>query len=379
MYQYGRLGKIFYFGFGTNDASGNHSAAAPSQCFVRRVGASADAAPLKTSVSAVHLVGTGYPTGCFEVQITAAGADGFSAGERYLVFAHASASGLSTVACIGGFELSAQIADVVTIDTNSVSAALSAIVYVANLSAMRAVGVTSANAVSVAAAAALADYDVPTSADVSVIVANGPSGSGVSSAQVSAIVAGVLADYDVPTSADVSAIVDTVSMTSASVSSLVRQVLIDYDVPTSADVSVLVSTIGFIAATSALRAVGVASANAVSVAAAAALADYDVPTSSDVSTIARTALVDRQVPTSAQLSVQIADGWRVFTLAEPGAIPDFSSCTPASALAWLVMLSKNRMTQTSALTKVQTSAGAEFASASVSDDGTTFIRGPWVS
>jgi hypothetical protein len=360
MYQYGRLGKIFYFGFGTNDASGNHSAAAPSQCFVRRVGASADAAPLKTSVSAVHLVGTGYPTGCFEVQITAAGADGFSAGERYLVFAHASASGLSTVACIGGFELSAQIADVVTIDTNSVSAALSAVVYVANLSAMRAVGVTSANAVSVAAAAALADYDVPTSADVSVIVANGPSGSGVSSAQVSAIVAGVLADYDVPTSADVSAIVDTVSMTSASVSSLVRQVLIDYDVPTSADVSVLVSTIGFIAATSALRAVGVASANAVSVAAAAALADYDAPTSADV-------------------SVMVANGWRVFTIAEPGAIPDFSSCTPASALAWLVMLSKNRMTQTSALTKVQSSAGAEFASASVSDDGTTFIRGPWVS
>jgi hypothetical protein len=381
-----RLGDILAFGFGLNDAGGNHSAGSPVKCIVRHAGDAAGAAAI-ASADATHLTHANLPVGLYEY-VFSVSADTYSvsAGENYLVYAYASASGLSTVACVGGFRIAAPAVNLVRIDNASATAAMSAIAYVAALSAVRSIAVLSADSVSVVVKGALTDYDVPTSADVSVIVANGPSGSGVSSAQVSVIVKGVLADYDVPTSADVSAIVDGAAMTSASASSLfyiaclsavravgvlsaqaasvvAAQALADYDVPTSADVSALVSTVGFIANLSALRNVGVLSAQAASVVAKQALTDYDVPTSADVSVI----LVDR-----------LSGAWKVMTIAEPAAPVDFASVTPAGALSWLAMLATNRMVQTSAKTIVQNAAGTEIASASVAYDGTTFTRGPWV-
>lgn len=257
-----RLGDILAFGFGMNDAGGNHSAGNPVKCIVRRAGAAASDAAI-ASTDATHLTHANLPVGLYEY-VFSVSVDTYSvtAGENYLVYAYASASGLSTVACIGGFRIAAPAVNVVQLDSASVSAAMSAVAYVAATSALRAVGVLSAQAASVVAKQALTDYDVPTSADVS------------------AIVAGAFADYDVPTSADVSVIVNT--------------------------------------------------------------------------------------------------SWKITTLAEPTDVPAWSSATPANLLAWLGMLATNRMVQTSAKTIIQNAANTEIASASVAYDGTTFTRGPWV-
>src|SRR3990167_2911332 len=130
--------------------------------------------------------------------------------------------------------------------------------------------------VSVGVNAALVNYDVPTSADVSAIVSAVISGvlnsynvasagevasAGVNSAGISAIVQGAFANYDLPTSADVSTIVAAnagAGINSAQASTIMVQVLTDYDAPTSADIS----------------AIGVQ-----------VLTNYDVPTSADVSVI----------------------------------------------------------------------------------------------
>lgn len=348
-----RLGDILAFGFGLNDAGGNHSAGAPVVCIVRRAGGAAGDAAI-ASASALHLTHANFPTGLYEY-VFSVSADTYSvtAGENYLVYAYASASGLSTVACIGGFRIAAPAVNVVRVDNASATAALSAITYVAALSALRTIPVLSADSVSVVAKQALIDYDVPTSADVSVIVAAGP--GGLTSAACSVIVAGALANYDVPTSADVSAIVAAEAMTSASASALF-----------------------YTAALSAMRAVGVLSAQAASVVVKQALTDYDVPTSADVSAIAAGALADYDVPTSADVSAIVNTSWKITTLAEPADVPAWTSATPANLLAWLGMLATNRMVQTSAKTIIQNAANTEIASASVAYDGTTFTRGPWV-
>jgi hypothetical protein len=212
-----QLGDILAFGFGLNDAGGNHSAGSPVKCIVRRAGGGAGDAAI-ASTDATHLTHANLPVGLYEY-VFSVSADTYSvsAGENYLVYAYASASGLSTVACVGGFRLAAIAANVVRVDNASATAALSAISYTAALSALRSIPVLSAQAVSVIAAQALADYDVPTSADVSALVStigyianlSALRNVGVlSAAAASVVVAGALADYDVPTSADVSVIVN---------------------------------------------------------------------------------------------------------------------------------------------------------------------------
>lgn len=312
-----RLGDILAWGFGLNDATGNHIDGGPVIAIVRRAGIAANASAV-ASISATNL-STVYPAGLYEV-VFSVSADTYSLvdGANYLVYAYASASGLSTVACIGGFRMAPPAVDVTRVGTASASAAMSAIAYVAVTSAMRDVGVLSAQAASVVAKQALVDYDVPTSADVSAIVA----------AEV---------------------------MTSASASALF-----------------------YTAALSAIRAVGVLSAQAASVVAKQALTDYDVPTSADVSAIVAGALADYDAPTSADVSAIVNTSWKITTLAEPTDVPAWSSATPANLLAWLGMLATNRMVQTSAKTIIQNAANTEIASASVAYDGTTFTRGPWV-
>lgn len=340
-----RLGDILAFGFGVNDAGGNHSAGAPVKVIVRRAGGAAGDAAI-ASTDATHLTHANLPVGLYEY-VFSVSADTYSvtAGENYLVYAYASASGLSTVACVGGFRIAAPAVNLVRVDNASATAGLSAVMYVAALSALRTIPVLSAQAVSVVAAQALADYDVPTSADVSAIVeAVGMTSASASSLFYIAALSAIRA-------------VGVVSAQAASV--VVAQALADYDVPTSADVSVLVSTVGYIANLSALRNVGVLSAQAASVVVAQALADYDVPTSADVSAIVNTS-------------------WKITTVAEPTDVPAWSSATPANLLAWMGMLATNRMVQTSAKTIIQNAANTEIASASVAYDGTTFTRGPWV-
>lgn len=67
-------------------------------------------------------------------------------------------------------------------------------------------------------------------------------------------------------------------------------------------------------------------------------------------------------------------------LAEPSAVPAFGAGGAGleEAVAWLLALSRNKLTQTASTTTLRNDADtAAVATSSVSDDGTTFTRGEW--
>ena len=252
--------------------------------------------------------------------------------------------------------------------------------------------------VSVRVNAALVNYDVPTSADVSAITVGVLTNYDVpTSADISVMVSvgvhAALTNYDVPTSADVSAIVSAVVSgvlasynvasageipTSANVSAIVIQALADYDVPTSADVSVLVS----VGVNAALTNFGVPTSAAMSAAMSAVgvlvLTNYDVPTSADVSAVAAGVLANYGVPTSAAMSAAISAVvgpavWGV-TAVEPGSAPEWTNASRGRMADWMAARAVNRHDQTATKLEIFTSAGAAIASASAGDDGTTARR-----
>jgi len=58
--------------------------------------------------------------------------------------------------------------------------------------------------------------------------------------------------------------------------------------------------------------------------------------------------------------------------------PPSATATPAEALAWLLTLARNKMTQTSTTQTLLADNGTTtVATSTVSDDGTTFTRGEW--
>jgi hypothetical protein len=67
-----------------------------------------------------------------------------------------------------------------------------------------------------------------------------------------------------------------------------------------------------------------------------------------------------------------------FNLAEPTAVPGFSNGVTGfeEALAWLIAMARNKMTQTSTTTILRNDADSgTLGTSTVSDDGTTFTRG----
>jgi len=72
-----------------------------------------------------------------------------------------------------------------------------------------------------------------------------------------------------------------------------------------------------------------------------------------------------------------ATGLDAVVMVEPTAPPAVTG-TLRAALAWLLALSRNKITQTGTTSVLRNDAdGANIASSTVSDDGTTFTRGEW--
>lgn len=78
--------------------------------------------------------------------------------------------------------------------------------------------------------------------------------------------------------------------------------------------------------------------------------------------------------TAAKLASDVTDEIWAKALTEPGGVPAVNA-TAIAALSWLLALSRNRITQTAGVQTLRNDANsADIAAATVSDDGTTFVR-----
>jgi hypothetical protein len=99
----------------------------------------------------------------------------------------------------------------------------------------------------------------------------------------------------------------------------------------------------------------------------------------DASAIKADAVTKMQagLATPADVNAQVLDVLTVDTFAEPSAVPAATS-TLKDKLVWLFTLGRNTVTQTATTQTVRDDADAtDVATASVSDDGTTFTRDQW--
>lgn len=84
-----------------------------------------------------------------------------------------------------------------------------------------------------------------------------------------------------------------------------------------------------------------------------------------------------EVSLSSGLVTLSATGLDNVVCAEPGGVPALTA-NLKTALSWLLALARNKITQTSTTSALRNDAdNATIASSTVSDDGTTFIRGEW--
>ncbi len=84
-----------------------------------------------------------------------------------------------------------------------------------------------------------------------------------------------------------------------------------------------------------------------------------------------------EVSLSSGLVAVSATGLDAVVMVEPTAPPAVTG-TLRAVLAWLLALSRNKITQTGTTSVLRNDAdGANIASSTVSDDGTTFTRGEW--
>lgn len=142
------LGDTVYLWFSANDTSGSAGDGASAAADVRLGGAAADAAPV-LSPTPTLLSHASYPDGCYEVAVEATEANGFAAGNDYVVICTLAIDEQNPAGIIGEFRLTA--ADDAP---NTVTA------------------IQSGLAVAGEAAAALTDYDPLTAADVATAPAN---------------------------------------------------------------------------------------------------------------------------------------------------------------------------------------------------------------
>ena len=81
--------------------------------------------------------------------------------------------------------------------------------------------------------------------------------------------------------------------------------------------------------------------------------------------------------TPAQVNTEVLDVFTVDTFAEPSGVPA-ATATLEDKINWLCALARNKITQTNTLFTLRNDAdAADIATASVSDDGTTFTRGEY--
>ncbi len=78
-----------------------------------------------------------------------------------------------------------------------------------------------------------------------------------------------------------------------------------------------------------------------------------------------------------EVNAEVLDVLTVDTFAEPGSVPS-ATATLKDKIGWMQSLSRNKVTQTSTTQVLRNDAdGANISSSTVSDDGTTFIRGKY--
>lgn len=83
------------------------------------------------------------------------------------------------------------------------------------------------------------------------------------------------------------------------------------------------------------------------------------------------------LPTAAEINAEIVDALATDTYAEPSSVPA-ATATLAAKIGWLYLLARNRITQTATTGTVYADDGTtDVAESSVSDDGSTFVRGEW--
>lgn len=118
MYQYATLGDTVYFWFASNDTGGSANDGASSAADVRLQGAASSASPV-LSPSPTLLTSSSYPSGCYEVAISATTGNGFAAGSGYAVFSTLAVDSQNPVGMVGAFTLNGGVASEATLVTVS--------------------------------------------------------------------------------------------------------------------------------------------------------------------------------------------------------------------------------------------------------------------
>ncbi len=216
--------------------------------------------------------------------------------------------------------------------------------------------------VSAAALSALTQYDPPTSAEVAARTI--PSATYATSTQA---VAAKTLEASAITSAVISN--DAVSKIVASVSAAALSALTQYDPPTSAEVAArtLPATSAYVTSTQVFAQTLATSAYAISTATA------------NIQTRIPTALVSGRMDSSIDgtgMESGAVDAIWAKAMTELGAVPGVTGTTLA-ALEFLFLLARNKGTQTSTTKTLFDDAGNALFTCTVSDDGTTFIKGEW--
>lgn len=105
------------------------------------------------------------------------------------------------------------------------------------------------------------------------------------------------------------------------------------------------------------------------------LTNYGAATSSDIST----SIGGLNDISTADVNAQVVDALATDTYAEPAAVPA-ATATLAAKVGWLYALARNKMTQTADTQTLRNDADdGDIATATVSDNGTTFTRGEFAS
>src|SRR5690606_16327735 len=108
-------------------------------------------------------------------------------------------------------------------------------------------------------------------------------------------------------------------------------------------------------------------------AAAAALTAYDGPTKAELDS----GFAGLNDLSAAEVNAEVLDVLVTDTFAEPSSVPA-ATASLKDKIGWVMALARNKITQTSTTQTLRNDADASsIATASVSDDGSTFTRGEW--
>ena len=122
MHQYATLEDTVYFGFAANLTSGAAGDGATPLFDVRLGGGAASDAPILSGTPTL-LAHANYTGGCYEVAVAATAANGFAAGNTYLVFVTLTISSVTPAAMVGTFKLAPVVSNITQVTGTAVTGA----------------------------------------------------------------------------------------------------------------------------------------------------------------------------------------------------------------------------------------------------------------